>query len=97
MKQFDLQGNEYDCTIEIPLKKATYEDIQTLNINLQTQLFVKDKEIERLNKALLDIKELVLNNARLNKEDNRCDLDLIYYKCNELLDIVNNALGVDKE
>lgn len=66
MKQFDLQGNEYDCTIEIPLKKATYEDIQALNINLQTQLFVKDKEIERLKdliKALWYRNKLYLKDA----------------------------------
>ena len=61
MKQFDLQGNEYDCTIEIPLKKATYEDIQTLNINLQTQLFVKDKEIERLNNIIKEVREYIEN------------------------------------
>lgn len=57
----------------------------------------KDKEIERLNKALLDIKELVVNNACLSEEDNRCVDDLIYYKCDELLGIVNKALGSDKE
>ena len=67
MKQFDLQGNEYDCTIEIPLKKATYEDIQALNINLQTQLFVKDKEIEKLQSIIKEVRDktiqMIANNS----------------------------------
>ena len=72
MKQFDLQGNEYDCTIEIPLKKATYEDIQALNIDLQTKLFVKDKEIGKLVDELEEqeshIKEA---NAEIEKNINK--------------------------
>jgi len=64
-----------------------------------SQLYIKDfkDEIERLNKALLDIKKLVVNNACLDEEINKCVDDLIYYKCDELLDIVNKALGSDKE
>lgn len=54
-------------------------------------------EIERLNKALLNIKELVVNNACLDDSINKCVDDLIYYKCDELLDIVNKALGSEKE
>ena len=46
---------------------------------------------------ILNNENKLTQSESLNKEDNRCDLDLIYYKCNELLDIVNNALGVDKE
>jgi len=57
----------------------------------------KGKEIERLNKALLDIKELVVNNACLDESINKCVDDLIYYKCDELLDIVNKALGSEKK
>ena len=68
MKQFDLQGNEYDCTIEIPLKKATYEDIQALNINLQTQLFVKDKEIERLNNKVEELDTKWINSLQQEEE-----------------------------
>lgn len=70
----------------------------------------KDKEIERLQEevtymtqkaydffnALIDIKELVVNNACLDESINKCVDDLIYYKCDELLDIVNKALGVAK-
>ena len=56
-----------------------------------------NNELKRLNKALLDIKELVVNNACLSESDNKCVDDLIYYKCDELLDIVNKALGSDKE
>ena len=55
------------------------------------------EENKRLNKALLDIKKLVLNNACLDEEINKCVDDLIYYKCDELLDIVNKVLGSDKE
>lgn len=68
-----------------------YEMVQKVELN---KIF---KEIERLNKALLDIKELVVNNACLSEEYNKCVDDLIYYKCDELLDIVNKALGSDKE
>ena len=37
-------------TITIPLNKVSYEYLEALTIEQQTQLFVKDKEIERLKK-----------------------------------------------
>ena len=70
--------------------KIAYENVMKAN-------YLLDKEIERLNKALLDIKELVVDNACLDDSINKCVDDLIYYKCDELLDIVNKALGSNKE
>lgn len=46
-------------TITIPLKKATYEDIQALNIDLQTQLLVKDSIIKDLDKEIKRLNGLV--------------------------------------
>lgn len=49
MKQFDLQGNEYDCQIEYPK-------------NWREEAIKNRKEIERLNNIINEIeKELDLN------------------------------------
>ena len=91
MKQFDLQGNEYDCTIEIPLKKATYEDIQALNINLQTQLFVKDKEIESLREHTSNQDRIIADaNNRIYKAIEKAEQMLkTYYESNMANDMKN--------
>lgn len=41
-------------TIEIPLVKATYEELQQVICELQVERFIKDKEIKRLNKKYED-------------------------------------------
>lgn len=46
-------------TIEIPLVKATYEELQQVICELQVERYIKDKEIERLNKAINEIKEKI--------------------------------------
>ena len=78
---------------EVELLKTIFKD----SPDILEPLNEIDKEIERLNKALLDIKKLVVINACLDEKINKCVDDLIYYKCDELLDIVNKALGSDKE
>ena len=45
-------------TITIPLNKVSYEDLEALTIEQQTQLFVKDKEIERLNNIIKNIENI---------------------------------------
>lgn len=47
-------------TITIPLNKVSYEDLEALTIEQQTQLFVKDKEIERLNKCIDEALEIII-------------------------------------
>lgn len=74
-------------TIEIPLVKATYEELQEVICELQVERFVKNKEIERLNNI---IDELILEcyncditfgefkniwKKAYNKEYNSKDLD----------------------
>ena len=44
-------------TITIPLNKVSYEDLEALTIEQQTQLFVKDKEIERLNNIINELEK----------------------------------------
>ena len=39
-------------TIEIPLVKATYEELQQVICELQVERFIKDNEIERLNNLI---------------------------------------------
>ena len=39
-------------TIEIPLLKASYEELQEVICELQVERLVKDKEIERLNNII---------------------------------------------
>lgn len=110
MKDFNgekIFSLEYDKETLKDMVIEKQEEIKDLK--KQIELLVKDdessqqtiinqkQEIERLNKALLDIKELVVNNACLDDSINKCADDLIYYKCDELLDIVNKALGSNKE
>lgn len=46
-------------TIEIPLVKATYEELQEVICELQVERIVKDQEIERLNNIINEtLKEL---------------------------------------
>lgn len=47
-------------TITIPLNKVSYEDLEALTIEQQTQLFVKDKEIERLKKCIDEALEIII-------------------------------------
>ena len=44
-------------TIEIPLVKATYEELQEVICELQAEKFVKDKEIARLNKIIDELEK----------------------------------------
>lgn len=39
-------------TIEIPLRKATYEELQEVICELQVERYIKDKEIDRLNNII---------------------------------------------
>ena len=71
-------------TIEIPLQKATYEDIQALNIDLQTKLLVKDKEIERLNNIINKLEEYILNHYIVGHIVQNASLDDILNKLKEL-------------
>ena len=45
--------------ITIPLNKVSYEDLEALTIEQQTQLFAKDKEIERLKADLHEANDSV--------------------------------------
>lgn len=51
-------------TITIPLNKVSYEDLEALTIEQQTQLFAKDKEIERLNSIIKEVREYIKNNEK---------------------------------
>ena len=55
----------------------------------------KDKEIERLNKALLDIKEYIETNSYF--ESNIVKTMVFKDYSDSILDIVNKAIGSDKE
>lgn len=72
-------------------------ELREENKRLQEEATYMTKKAYDFYSALLDIKELVVNNACLDEGINKCVDDLIYYKCDELLDIVNKALGSDKE
>ena len=51
-------------TITIPLNKVSYEDLEALTIEQQTQLFVKDKEIERLNNIINELEEHIVRKLK---------------------------------
>ncbi len=65
------------------------------NKKLQEEVTYMTQKAYDLFSALLDIKEIVVNSACLDKSINKCVDDLIYYKCDELLDIINKALEKD--
>ena len=44
-------------TIEIPLRKATYEELQEVICELQVERCVKDKEIDRLNNIISELEK----------------------------------------
>ena len=67
-------------------------ELREENKRLQEECTYMTKKAYDFFSALLDIKELVVNNACLDESINKCVDDLIYYKCDELLDIVNKAL-----
>lgn len=48
-------------TIEIPLIKATYEELQEVICELQVERVVKDKEIKRLNNIIQEAREIYNN------------------------------------
>ena len=79
-------------TITIPLNKVSYEDLEALTIEQQTQLFVKDKEIERLNNIINKIDEYV------NKLRYYADEDDDGYKISkDIHNIIQEVKGSDKE
>ena len=44
-------------TIEIPLRKATYEELQEVICELQVERYIKDKEIDRLNNIISELEK----------------------------------------
>ena len=48
-------------TIEIPLLKATWEELQEVICELQVERYVKDKEIERLHSIIKEVREYIEN------------------------------------
>ncbi len=87
--------------MKIPLERISYDDLLKLSIEQRTQLFVKDKEIERLNYIINEIeKELdkgfevyICNGRKAGKS-----IELGYKICQkELLNKLKEFKGVDKE
>lgn len=72
---------------------TAYDEKDKENRRLYIALRNREQEIERLNKALLDIKEYIETFEEITGITNRYD----YRVKEKLLDIVNKALGSDKE
>ena len=90
--------------ITIPLNKVSYKELEALTIEQQTQLFVKDKEIERLNNIINELEKEIdrllerqYASERFAEENGFCT----YLPAKENLLCVKNKLqelkGSDKE
>ena len=94
--------------MKIPLERISYDDLLKLSIEQNTQLFVKGKEIERLNKELdktrlseLD-KEYRISKAieyleSYNTDFKNCRFGEAPISIRELGDLLDILKGVDKE
>ena len=76
-------------TITIPLNKVSYEDLEALTIEQQTQLFVKEKEIEKLNKEKMNFNVVIRNEKPIQIDtqglDYMVDLEQKYYILQDII------------
>ena len=77
-------------TITIPLNKVSYEDLEALTIEQQTQLFVKDKEIERLKNIINELEKYLNKVIQTSTEQEKIT-------CSFVLQYLQELKGSDKE
>ena len=70
------------ATIDIKLK--TYDELIFEITTLNTKLFLKDKEIERLNNIINELEEFILNHYIVGHTIQNASLDDILNKLKEL-------------
>ena len=75
-------------TIEIPLVKATYEELQEVICELQVERIVKDKEIEQLKKEHKKTIDMAIHFINLHQDSKTLSLD--YFDLKKLRGLLNN-------
>ena len=76
-------------TIEIPLVKATYEELQEVICELQVERYIKDKEIERLNNIIKLTKNNIDITMQIIKEQPTGNDEWILERLNGIKEVMN--------
>lgn len=76
-------------TIEIPLRKATYEELQEVICELQVERYIKGKEIDRLNNVISELEKWLI--------EYRTFIDIPDYYEEGIIDCIDDTLNKLKE
>ena len=80
--------------MKIPLKRISYDELTKLSIEQRTQLFIKDKEIERLNNIIEDVYSSIYHELYGHILNNDEDSWLPKYYTNNKLDYRKLLIGL---